>query len=91
MDENAERRRYYPNEENVPISVAITETVDAHENSVVSRERFSLFDHIDPDALNRLFTDTVDVDFSMQFHLPSATISVWGDGGIDIRVTDTGQ
>lgn len=88
MDEDAEHHRYYPDEENVPLSVAITETVSAHEDPAIGMEEFDLFDHIDPDALNRLFSDSVGIDFSMQFRLADSVVEVWGDGSVDIRVTD---
>jgi hypothetical protein len=85
---DAERRRYYPNEENVPLSVAVTETVSAHGSPAIRMETFSLFDHIDPDALNSLFDDLGGVGFSMQFCLDESVVEVWGDDTVEIRVTD---
>ena len=89
MDENPERRRYYPDEENVPLSVAIEEAVRAHEGAPPLSNDFDLYDHVDPDAIDMLFTDTAGADISVQFRLPDVTVSVWSDGGVDIRVTDT--
>lgn len=88
MDEHPERRRFYPVEENVPLSEAVLEAVKAHENSSLSADEFGLYDHINPDAIDMLFRDTADVDVTVQIDLENVTVSIWSDGGIDIRVTD---
>lgn len=89
MDENPERKRHYPEEENVPLSTAISEAIEAHERSSFLEDEFALYDHVDREALDNLFRETDGVSISVQFFLPSATVSVWNDGGIDIRVTET--
>lgn len=88
MDDTSERRRYYPDEENVPLSVAIQEAVRAHERSSVLTDELDLYDHVDPEAMDSLFSETPGVEISVQFRRPPATISVWSDGGVDIRVTE---
>ena len=88
MSGHPERRRYYPEEENVPLSEAVREAIEAHENSSLSLDELRLYDHIDPEAIDMLFTDTAGVDVSVQINLTNVTVSIWSDGGIDIRVTD---
>ena len=88
MDDHPERRRYYPDDEDVALSEAILEAVQAHENASFCADEFRLFDHVHPDALDNLFRDTSDVEISVQINLTNVTVSVWSDGGIDIRVTD---
>lgn len=88
MDDHPERRRYYPEHDDVALSEAILEAVQAHENASFSADEFTLFDHVHPDALDNLFKDTSDVEISVQINLTNVTVSVWSDGGIDIRVTD---
>ena len=88
MNDRPERRRYYPGDENVPLSEAILEAVRAHENASLSADEFDLYDHVNPEAIDALFRDASGVDMSVQFHLTNVTVSVWSDGGIDIRVTD---
>lgn len=88
MDEDPERRRYYPVEEDVPLSEAVREAVAAHDDSSLSPDEFDLYDNINPDAIDMLFTDTADTDVSVQIDLTNVTVSIWSDGGIDIRVTD---
>ena len=88
MDENPERRRYYPDEAGTPLSEAVLEAVEAHENSSLVADEFDLYKHIDPKAINLLFKDSADVDLSVRINLENVTVSIWSDGGIDIRVTD---
>ena len=87
MDDHPERRRYYPDDD-VALSEAILEAVQAHENASFRADEFTLFDHVHPDALDNLFKDTSDVEISVRINLTNVTVSVWSDGGIDIRVTD---
>lgn len=88
MDDTSVRRRYYPDEENVPLSVAIQEAVSVHEKSSVLADELDLYDHVDPGAIDTLFRETPGIEISVQFRLPSATISVWS-GVVDIRVTES--
>ena len=88
MDESPERKRYYPDEENVPLSTAVREALEAHENSTLSADELRLYDHVNPDAIDELFRDTSGLDVSVQINLTNVTVSIWSDGGIDIRVTD---
>jgi len=87
MDENPERRKYYPENEETPLSQAILEAVEAHESASLSTDEFALFEHVNPDAIDMLFQDT-DLPVSVRIHLENVTVSIWSDGGIDIRVTD---
>ena len=88
MATDPERRRYYPEEENVPLSVAVREAVAAHERSSLATDEFDLYDHVDPDALDALFGPDSEAAVSVQIYLDDVTVSVWSDGGVDIRVTD---
>jgi hypothetical protein len=90
IDDSSERRRYYPDEDNVPLSTAIYEAIDAHEDASLTRDELDLFQHVNPEAIDMLFRDSIDgeVDISVQFNLTNVTVSVWSDGGIDIRVTE---
>lgn len=88
MASDPERRRYYPDEENVPLSEAVREALQAHENSSLSADELELYDHINPEAIDTLFQDTAGIDISIQIHLTNVTVSLWSDGGVDIRVAD---
>jgi len=86
--DHPEHRRYYPDSENIPLSEAIYEAVQAHENTTLSSDEFDLYHHIQPEALDNLFKETSDIEISVQIRLTNVTVSIWSDGGIDIRVTD---
>lgn len=90
VDESPERRRYYPDEENVPLSTAICEAIRAHEHASLIEDEVDLYNHVDPEAIDGLFVDTPgnDVEISVQFNLSDVTVSVWSDSGIDIRVSE---
>lgn len=88
MDRHPERRRYHPGEEDVPLSVAVREALEAHENTSLSADELQLYNRINPDAIDSLFADTAGVDVSVQINLTNVSVSIWSDGGVDIRVTD---
>lgn len=88
MNEDPERRRYYPDEEDTPLSQTVLEAVEAHEDSELVADEFQLFDHVDPDAIDMLFRDSAGLDVTVQFTLTNVTVSIWSDGGVDVRVTD---
>ncbi|WP_227380724.1 HalOD1 output domain-containing protein [Haladaptatus halobius] len=88
MDEHSERRRYYSKDTEASLSEAILEAVEAHENASLGEDEFTLYDHVNPDAIDMLFKDTTDIAVSVQIHLTNVTVSIWSDGGIDIRDTD---
>ena len=87
-DENVERRVYRPDSEFASLSETILEAVDAHENGDIGRDGFRLYDNVDPDALDRLFREDADADLTVRFNVDGVTVSLWGDGGVDVRVTD---
>jgi len=87
MASDPERRRYYPGEENVPLSVAVREAIRAHGNSSLGADELDLYDHIDPVAIDRLFRETAGADVSVQIDLTNRTVSLWSNDGVEIRVT----
>ncbi|MFH5801722.1 HalOD1 output domain-containing protein [Haladaptatus sp. CMAA 1911] len=88
MDDHPERRNYYADDVDTPLSEVVLEAVEAHESASLIEDEFSLYDHISPTAIDMLFEDTDDVSVSVRIHLTNVTVSIWSDGGIDIRVTD---
>lgn len=88
MDDRTERRRYYPGDEDTALSEVILEAVQAHESASFRDDEFTLYDHIHPDAIDMLFKDTSGVEVSVQIHLTNVTVSLWSDGGVDVRVTE---
>ena len=88
MDGPPERRRYYPEEENVPLSTTVREAIAAHPQVDRDADEMALYDNIDPEGIDRLFRDTADADVSIRIDLDRVTVGIWGDGGVDIQVTE---
>lgn len=90
MNDHTERRRYYPVEENVPLSESIREAIHAHERAADGSDDRERYEHVDAEAIDSLFgsaTET-DVDVSLHLDLEEVSVGVWSDAGIDIRVSD---
>lgn len=90
VDDQPERRRYYPDDESLPLSAAIYDALEAHDEATLEKDEFGLYEHVNPEAIDMLFSDTSGdgIDISVQFNLTNVTVAVWSDGGIDIRVTE---
>ena len=90
MDRHSERRRYYPLEENVPLSEAVYEAIEAHEHTSLRDDELRLFEYINPEAIDMLFEDVteLDVEVMVRLNLRNVAVSIWSDAGIDIRVTE---
>lgn len=91
--DDPERFRHYPNEENVPLSEAIREAVEAHDDAEAIEDESALYEHVNVEAVDELFTDldgvtkVEDVSVTLQLDLPNVQVSVWSDSAVDIRVT----
>lgn len=70
-----------------PLSETVAEAITAHEDTTVQEDEFRLYDHVDPDALDRLFADGDQLDMTLRIALPNVTVSIWSDDGVDVRVT----
>ena len=88
MDDEVTSQRYYPEEENVPLSEAVLEAARTRDDASLTADRFDLYEHVDPESLDTLFTDPVGTDISVRIDLPDVSVTIWSDGGIDIRVDD---
>lgn len=79
----------HPHDECIPLSEAVRQAIDANENSSMNADELQLYEHIDPEAIDMLFSDTDGPEITVQINLTNVTVSIWSDRGIDIRVTDT--
>lgn len=77
-EEHPERRRYYPDDEDVPLSTAICQAIEAHEDTAATVDELDLFAHVNPRALDMLFADAPesDVEISVQLNLTNVTVSI---------------
>lgn len=87
-DEEFPTYTWYDPDEEQALSEAVIDAIEAHENIDASREEFVLYEQIDPDALDGLFRPDANADITVKFRIDEVTVTLWGDGGIDIRVTD---
>jgi hypothetical protein len=85
-------RHHYLHLENVPLSEAVREAVDAHERSEATVEGVILDEDVNVEVVDRLFTETLgdseDVSLSLQMDLPNVHVDLESDYPISIRVTD---
>lgn len=88
MRNDSQRRRYYQNEENVPLSEAIREAVQRHSGAEPSVDVEVLAERTNTEAIDHLYSETDDVPLSLQVSLPNVLVNLWGNEMVDIRVTE---
>lgn len=86
--ESTERRIESPSNGDVPLSTAILEAIGDHKNEDLRVSDFVLYDDVDPDALDSLFRENSTAETLVQFTTDDVTVTLWGDGGVEIRVSD---
>lgn len=86
VGENDVSDRYYP-DENRALSDAVLEAIEKHQGRDLTKGSFQLYDDVDPDALDRIFREDANADTTIQFDTGDVTVTLWGDGGVEIRVT----
>lgn len=85
--ENSYRRCYHPEDEDKPLSQVVLQVIEDHESTSLTADEFSVYEHVNPGAIDMLFADT-DVPISVQIDLENVRVGIWSDGGFDIRVVD---
>ncbi|WP_227357086.1 HalOD1 output domain-containing protein [Haladaptatus salinisoli] len=70
-------------------STIIVEALEEYDGFSFKRRDSTLYDFVNPDALNSLFAHTHDEDVSVQFDIHDVTVTVWrSNGEISARVND---
>lgn len=90
QSDDHEHDRYYPDEDR-ELSTAILEAIEDRKGTDVSKVDFILYDDIDPDALDNLFRKDGTANTTVQFNTDDVTVTLWGDGGVEIQVTPRGE
>jgi hypothetical protein len=90
MGETEESEVYYPHENRSLSQAVLSALEEAHETAIIDAE-FTLYDHIDPDALNSLFQADADATIRVAFTIEDYVVTIWGDEGIHIHVRDDGE
>lgn len=84
-----EARHVYTADENRSLSVAVVEAVAEYENFDLMKQRFRLYDSIDPSALNTLFQFTQEAAATVSFTVSDSHIFLRDIGdGVEIWVSD---
>lgn len=87
MTGDVERDRYRP-EEHRELSDAVLEAIERKKDDDLRKSEFRLYEDVNPDALNNLFRDDADANTSVRFDTDGVTVTLWGDGGVEIEVSD---
>ncbi|MFH5802115.1 HalOD1 output domain-containing protein [Haladaptatus sp. CMAA 1911] len=90
MGETEESEVYYPHEDRSLSHAVLSALGEAHETAITDAE-FTLYDHIDPDALDSLFQADADATIRVAFTIEDYVVTIWGDKGIHIHVRDGGE
>lgn len=98
MENSTAQHCHYLNKENVPLSVAVCETLTACDRSLGVTEESPLGDYLDVEAVDTLFTKSIVRDegaaLSLQLTLPDVCVDVHAEaahpeGPVHIEVTET--
>jgi Halobacterial output domain 1 len=90
MGETEESEVYYPHEDRSLSHAVLSALEEVHETAITNAE-FTLYDHIDPDALDSLFQADADATVRVAFTIEDYVVTIWGDEGIHIHVRDDGE
>ncbi|MCU4974735.1 hypothetical protein OB955_18610 [Halobacteria archaeon AArc-m2/3/4] len=82
------RRRYEPGQEDASLSNVVLGAIDDHDSGALTRGEQTLYDRIDPDALDTLFREDSDAVVTLQFAFDGMNVSLWCDETVEIRVSD---
>lgn len=70
------------------MSTAIPKAIEDHRNEDPRESDFVLCDDVDPDAIDSLFRDDSTAETLVRFTTDDVTVTLRGDGGVEIRVSD---
>jgi hypothetical protein len=87
MGKTEESEVYYPHENRSLSQAVLSALEEVHETAITDAE-FTLYDHINPDALDSLFQADADATIKVVFTIEAYVVTIWGDEGIHIHVRD---
>ena len=79
----------YTPDQNRTLSEAVLEVIEKHKSTDLRQSSVTLYDSIDPDALNRLFKHDAEPNIRVQFDFNDVQVYLWGNHDVEIRVTDS--
>lgn len=81
------RDKYTPDQDR-SLTDAVLDTIENCKGDDLQRTDFVLYEDIDPDALNTLFRNDAQPRTTVTFTTDGVEVELWGDGGVEIRVTE---
>lgn len=81
------RASYSPNQDR-SLTEAVLDAIEDYKGEDLLRTDFILFEDVNPDALDCLFRRDAQPRTTVAFSTDGVDVELWGDGGIEIRVTD---
>lgn len=82
-------RRSITDPDDESLSTAIVTALSEAKGRDITEEECVLYDNVNPDALNGTFREESDGDtIKVEFTTHDATVVVWGNGQVTIRVQD---
>jgi hypothetical protein len=90
MGETDETELYYPHEDH-SLSHAVLRALEEAHGTTLTDADFTLYDYIDPDALNSLFQADANATITVDFTIEAYVVTIWADEGIHIHVQDDGE
>ncbi|WP_135821072.1 HalOD1 output domain-containing protein [Halostella litorea] len=87
MSNSDETRERYEPDQNRELSTAVLGAIEDQTGKDLTNSEFQLYDDINPDALNNLFREDASANTTVQFDTDSVTVTLWGDGAVEIQVS----
>lgn len=87
-DDHGVVREEYDPATDESLSVRVVEAIEAQTDRDLTGSGFVLYDDVDPDALDDLFRADSSTNTRVQFETGGVTVSLWGNGTVEIAVSD---
>lgn len=80
-------RETYEPERDRTLTDAVLDAIEECKGDDLSLTDFTLFDDIDPNALDAIFKENAEPGTTLSFSTDNVRVELWGDGGVEIRVS----
>ena len=70
----------------IPVHEIVVKALEEHDGIDVDSGEWALYDYIDPDSLDDLFSKEGNTVTSVEFTVKGATVTVWQDGEVHAKV-----
>lgn len=81
-------RKSYTTDQDHSLTEAVLDAIEECKGEDLQRTDFVLYEDVNPDALDSLFRHDAQPRTVVSFDTDGVKLELWGDDGIEIRVTD---